>query len=231
MSDNNEIKVAIVSQSTLLRHSLQGILKRGSGLTVVASATASNCDTLFAVSPDVALVQHDQSNCGPIRELGAAIPGMKVILIEAVAAELDVVGCLKCGVAGFTLKDAFVEDVVNAIHTVAAGGRVMPQCVTDRLCSQLSEIGKRNNGELSMGMAELTLRERQVAEFVLDGLSNKEIAAQMNISTYTVKSHVHNILDKLSISSRIDLVNYFCRRERYVSTWTSTGIAAAQLAS
>lgn len=213
MSHSESIKVAIVAHSCLLRQSLSGLLKGNKGVSVTSSVTASDCIRVPALSPDVVLLQHDHANTAPIRELTSDSTGMKLIVIEAVPAELDVVGCLKCGVAGFTLKDTSVEDLVTTIHAVAVGARVMPQPVTDRLCTQLSQIGKKSNRDLWMDMDDLTLRERQVVQFMLDGLSNKEIASQMNISTFTVKSHVHNILNKLNISSRIHLLNYWSRRE------------------
>jgi len=221
VSHTKNTSVAIIAHSRLVRESLHALLTPRKGLSMVWSAATSDWGRLVAMRPDVVLVQHDHSNSGAIRELAACIPNIKLIVIDAVPAELDVVGCLQYGVVGFALKDASSDDVMNAIHAVAEGGRVMPETVTERLCVQLSQIGKKDNRELWMGIAELTLRERQVVQFVLDGLSNKEIAAQMNISTCTVKTHMHNILEKLKITSRIDLINHCLRRDRNSSSLAS----------
>jgi DNA-binding NarL/FixJ family response regulator len=209
---NNGVTVAIVCTSRLLGESLRRFLHNKEGLSVAAVAT--DCDRLLAIGPDVILVQHDHASSTSIRNVAVALPAAKLVVIDAVPAELDVVGCLKYAVAGFTLRDTVVEELVAVIHAVAEGDRVLPQTVTDRLCIQLSEIGKKSNRDLWMSIDELTLRERQVVQFISDGLSNKEIAAQMNISMCTVKSHVHSILEKLHVSSRIDVINYLSRRHR-----------------
>ena len=122
--------------------------------------------------------------------------------------QADVVEFVKEGVSGFILKDATFDDFVGTIRSVAAGASVLPPSLTGSLFSQIIE---KVAGEGKVSLIEsvrMTKREREVIELIAEGLSNKEIAQQLNIATYTVKSHVHNILEKLALHTRLQVASY-----------------------
>ena len=91
---------------------------------------------------------------------------------------------------------------------MAQGEKVLPPPLTDSLFSHVIEYAlKKGNGQLTKAV-QMTKRERETIGLIAEGLSNKDIAKRLNIATYTVKSHVHNILEKLALSSRLQIAKY-----------------------
>lgn len=218
MPRQNDVRIAIVSSSHLIRESLHALLQREPHLVITSSIAFFDWSKLAsAPMPDIVLIQRDSESCGPLYEVMENLPEAKLILIEAVPSELDLVGCIQSGVAAFTLKEANANHLMSTIHAVAAGRRVMPQAVIDRLCAQLVEIGKNKNRYLWASVANLTPMERQVVRLVLDGLSNKEIGTKLSRSSNTVKYHIRNVMKKVKIKSRVDLVNYVWRSNQLPS--------------
>jgi DNA-binding NarL/FixJ family response regulator len=128
-------------------------------------------------------------------------------------AQADIMEFVQAGADGFILKDATLVDVVNTIRSVAGGKTVLPSLMTSSLFFQIAEHallkGKRN----LRGATRMTQREKEIISLIVEGMSNKEIAGKLNIATFTVKSHVHNILEKLALHSRLQIAN-FSREEK-----------------
>ena len=120
----------------------------------------------------------------------------------------SLVAYVRAGVAGFVLKDATFKEFLKTIRDVAQGKKVLPQSLTSSLFSQIvahaAQTG-RNNPYKSVRM---TNREREVIELIAEGLSNKQIATRLNLAVDTVKSHVHNILEKLQLHTRLEIASY-----------------------
>jgi DNA-binding NarL/FixJ family response regulator len=135
-------------------------------------------------------------------------PGLKIIGMGLAPAQADIMECVQAGADGFILKDATVENMITTIRSVAGGETVLPLPMTASLFFQVAERallkGKRN----LRGSTRMTQREKEIIAFIVEGMSNKQIAGELNIATFTVKSHVHNILEKLALHSRLQIANY-----------------------
>jgi two-component system NarL family response regulator len=101
----------------------------------------------------------------------------------------DIYRALQAGAQGYLLKDMFFEELEDAIRKVHAGARRLPPVIAERLAER-------------MGASELTVRELEVLQEIVNGKSNKEIASSLRISEATVKSHINNILGKLGVTDR-----------------------------
>ncbi len=132
----------------------------------------------------------------------------EVIVMDLLPTHEEIAQFVKAGVAGFILKDATWDDMVKTIRSVAAGARVLPPRLTGTLFSQIAEAAVLRGREEALSSAHLTEREREVMALIAAGLSNKEIAARLDIALYTVKSHVHNIMDKLALHTRLQIAAY-----------------------
>jgi DNA-binding NarL/FixJ family response regulator len=126
-------------------------------------------------------------------------PGARVIVLTTFDGDEDIYRSLQAGAQGYLLKDMFFEELEDAIRTVHAGGRRIPGVVAERLAGR-------------MGGSDLTGRELEVLEQIVFGHSNKEIAAALDISEATVKSHVNNILSKLGVTDRTQAATTAIRR-------------------
>lgn len=133
----------------------------------------------------------------------------KIIVMDLIPLQTDVFEFVQAGVSGFILKDANVADFYNTIRTVFQGAQILPPNLTGTLFTQIVEHAV--NGATPSAIAEsvtMTKREKQVIELIADGSSNKEIALKLNLSPYTVKSHVHNILEKLALNTRVQIAKH-----------------------
>jgi DNA-binding NarL/FixJ family response regulator len=108
------------------------------------------------------------------------------------------------------MKDASFDDFFSTIRAVAGGAEVLPPALTNSLFSQIARkmAGRGGNVTRALQAVRLTSRERQVIDLLGEGLSNKEIAARLRIAVHTVKSHVHNVLEKLALHSRLEVAAF-----------------------
>ena len=129
--------------------------------------------------------------------------------MDLVPLQEDVLIFVQAGVSGFILKDATVDDFLKTIRSVKDGAKVLPPHLTESLFSQIIEKAVNESNSLKViDAVKMTKRERQVIELVADGLTNKEIAQSLHLSTFTVKSHIHNILEKLALHTRVQIAKY-----------------------
>ena len=120
----------------------------------------------------------------------------------------DVAAFVRAGAAGFIMKDASFDDFLQTIRAVAAGTDVLPPQLTGSLFGQIARhVVRRGTAPVLEGV-RLTERERQVIDLLGEGLSNKEIAARLHIAIHTVKSHVHNVLEKLALHTRLEVAAF-----------------------
>jgi DNA-binding NarL/FixJ family response regulator len=155
---------------------------------------------------DFGLQDHDSLNL--TATVHAEVPAAKVIVMGLLPLQEDVADYVRAGASGFIMKDASFEDFFATIRAVASGAEILPQALTNSLFTQIvRNIPTRNKAQI-VEAVRLTARESQVVSLLGEGLSNKEIAARMHIAVHTVKSHVHNVLEKLALHSRLEVVAF-----------------------
>jgi DNA-binding NarL/FixJ family response regulator len=138
-------------------------------------------------------------------ELIAAAPEAQVVILTTFEEDEYIVGALRAGASGFLLKRSTPEDLIAAIHTVAAGDALLSPSVTRRVIDRMARqpvIAEGGDPRLD----ELTPREREVLELIAQGLSNREIAAALVVEETTVKTHVKRVLMKLDARDRVHAV-------------------------
>jgi DNA-binding NarL/FixJ family response regulator len=217
MSDSENVQVFILAENRLLREALARILSKKSDIRVVG-ASAFSPDVVAQISsagPDVLLSDSAAvalSDLRLISEVRAAIPGLKVVMI-GMDAEADIfLRAVRDGIVGFVLKDASAMEVAAAVRSVANHEAVCPPS----LCMALFErVASQNQNAHSASFVirhnlGLTRREQQLVQMISHGLTNKEIASQLNLSEQTVKNHIHRMLRKLGAADRLGAVE-LCR--------------------
>jgi DNA-binding NarL/FixJ family response regulator len=139
------------------------------------------------------------------RELVTAAPEAKVVILTTFERDDYIFGALNAGASGFLLKRTSPEELIAAIHAVAAGDSLLSPSVTRRVIDRMAQQPTAEVG-FDDRLGELTPREREVLEQVARGLSNSEIAAALVIEESTVKTHVKRILMKLRLRDRVQAV-------------------------
>jgi DNA-binding NarL/FixJ family response regulator len=217
MSDLENVQVFILAENRLLREALTRILSKKSDLRVVG-ASAFSPDVVAQISsagPDVLLSDSAAvalSDLRLISEVRAAIPGLKVVMIGMDADTETFLRAVRDGIVGFVLKDASAMEVAAAVRSVANHEAVCPPS----LCMALFELVASQNQNAHPASfvirhnLGLTRREQQLVQMISHGLTNKEIASQLNLSEQTVKNHIHRMLRKLGAADRLGAVE-LCR--------------------
>jgi DNA-binding NarL/FixJ family response regulator len=206
------VPVFLIEDNRLLRDGLASMLS-AQGLAVVATARSGQeaLREVTRVKPQLILLDSalgDRDSPRFVQEIRQKFPDIKVIVMGLLPAHEDIVDFIKAGVAGFILKDATIDVFVATILAVADGGSVLPPLMTTTLFSHVASQAASRGKRGTKAAVRMTARERQVMESIADGLSNKEIAERLNIATHTVKSHVHNILEKLALHTRLEVAAY-----------------------
>jgi len=207
-------RLLLVEDNRLLREGLTAMLNEQTDIEVVAAFGNGKEAVLKAtqeLKPQIILLDlglKGQNSLRLVTSVKKESSEIKVIVMDLIPVQEEVVEFVQEGVSGFILKDATFEDFVGTIRSVAAGASVLPPSLTGSLFSQIIEKAVGDGKARLIESVRMTKREREVIELIAEGLSNKEIAGRLNIATYTVKSHVHNILDKLALRTRLQVASY-----------------------
>ncbi|PIQ62028.1 MAG: hypothetical protein COV99_07450 [Bacteroidetes bacterium CG12_big_fil_rev_8_21_14_0_65_60_17] len=218
MTGETKIKVLLIEGNRLVREGIASVLREYGDFHVVAQS--EGLDAVRQVkelqaAPDVVLMDLGLTTVRSLKlmsVLRSELPQSRVIAMDILPDEVDIVEFVKAGGSGFILKDATLNDYVTTIKAVSTGEKVLPSVLTKSLFTQIIETSIRN-GVIPAGLIDLTTREREVVELISEGLTNKEIARRLNIAVDTVKSHVHNVLEKLALSTRLQIAA-FAHREK-----------------
>ena len=210
MSEQPTLRVLLVDDDELMRAGLRAVLSSDQSIRVVGEASSGRgaISAVGAYGPDLVLMDvrmPDLDGIAATREVLAASPEVRVRILTTFEEDEYIFGALHAGASGFLLKRTRPEELLTAIHTVAAGDSLLSPSVTRRVITHMANQPVRNTGG-GERLEELTTREREVLELVSRGLSNREIAGTLVIEESTVKTHVKRILMKLSLRDRIQAV-------------------------
>jgi DNA-binding NarL/FixJ family response regulator len=206
------LPVVLIDDNRLLRDGLSTLLN-AQGFSVVATARSGQeaLREVARVKPQLALLDSalgDREGPKFVQEMRENFPDIKLIVMGLLPSEHDFLDFIKAGVAGFILKDATIETFASTIQAVADGEYVLPTPLTETLFTHVAAQARSRGKRGAKAAVRMTARERQVIDSIADGQSNKEIAERLHIATHTVKSHVHNILEKLALHTRLEIAAY-----------------------
>jgi len=206
------IQVVIVEDNRLLREGLTAMLKEEKDLKVVASV--GNGDALVKERlsrTDVVLLDlilGSQTSLRLVSSIKSKNAGVRIIVMDLGPVQPSLMDYVSAGVSGFVLKDATFDEFLHTIREVARGSKVLPPILTSSLLTEIAQNATRNGGGNPFKSVRMSAREREVVELIAEGLSNKQIASRLNLAVDTIKSHVHNILEKLALHTRLEIASY-----------------------
>jgi len=208
-----EIRVLLIEDNRLLREGITAMLNEQPDIKVVPAT--GNGDALKKAKqfkPQVVLLDmglRSQYSLRIAKLIKKDHPNTQIVVMDLIPVQAEVVEFVRAGVAGFILKDATIDDFLNTIRSVAEGKKVLPPPLTGSLFSHIVEFAVQSGkADRLMKAVRLTKREHEVVDLIARGMSNKEIAQELHIAVHTVKSHVHNVLDKLALHTRLELASF-----------------------
>jgi len=208
-----KIRLLLIEDNRLIRDGILSILKPHKDIIIIA-ASGDSKNTLLKIQqlkPNVVLLDlglRSQNSLHVVEIVKKEFHQAKIIVMDLAPVQADILQYVKAGANGFILKDASLNDLLMTIRTVSKGATVLPPLLVDSLFSQIVDHAMGNGKLKLMEAVRMTKREREVIALLSDGLSNKEIAQKIHVSTYTVKSHIHNIMEKLALHTRLEVANY-----------------------
>jgi DNA-binding NarL/FixJ family response regulator len=208
-----KIRLLLIEDNRLLRDGILSILKAHKDIIIIASSGdgKNSLPKIQQLKPNVVLLDlglRSQNSLHVVEIVKKDFPEAKVIVMDLAPVQADILQYVKAGANGFILKDASLNDLLITIRTVAEGSTVLPPLLVDSLFSQIVDHAVREGKSRLKEAVRMTKREREVIEFLGEGMSNKEIGQKIRVSTYTIKSHIHNIMEKLALHTRLEIANY-----------------------
>ena len=209
------IRILLADDHTVMRNGLRLLLERQPNLSVVGEASDGRETVRLAeqLSPNVVVLDIAMPNLNGIeaaRQIGTANPDIAIVILSMHSDESYVIRALKAGARAYLLKDSAEGDLISAIHAITDGKSFFSPAISRILVEdymlQLEQQHVEDTYEL------LTAREREILQLLAEGKTNKEMAAMLNLSIYTVETHRTHILQKLDLHSVPELILYAVRK-------------------
>jgi DNA-binding NarL/FixJ family response regulator len=204
------VRVLLVDDDDLMRAGITAVLSSDETIEVIGEAPDGRVavERAIALRPDVILMDVRMPGLDGIaatREVLGVSPDVKVVILTTFEQDDYIFGALSAGASGFLLKRTRPEELIAAIHTVAAGDSLLSPSVTRTVIQRMAQQPAPDASSQAR-LDELTPREREVLELIARGLSNGQIAAALVVEESTVKTHVKHILRKLRLRDRVHAV-------------------------
>ena len=207
------IKVFVVAENRLLRETLVRLFRKRSEINIAGDTccSESSIETIASTNSDLLLLDCFNANAASsddwLADLQESIPDIKVVLFGMDEDPEIFIQAVRRGIAGFVLKNASATDLLEAVRTVAQGEATCPPKFCKVLFKALATTSPDDKDGRVASQFDLTQRQRQLMSLVAMGLSNKEIAANLNLSEFTVKNHIYRVMKQVDAQSRHEAVS------------------------
>ena len=211
----NPVRILLADDHTVMRNGLRLLLERQPNLQVVGEAADGRQAVVLSESanPDVVIMDIGMPNLNGIeaaRQIVSHNPRTAIAILSMHSDESYVIRALKAGARAYLLKDSAEADLLAAVRALSEGKSFFSPAISRILVEdymrQLERQGAEDTYEL------LTNREREILQLLAEGRTNKEVAAMLNLSLYTVETHRTHILQKLNLHSVPELILYAVRK-------------------
>lgn len=212
----NPIRVLLAEDHNVVREGLRLLLDAQADIQVVGEATTGREAVVLArdACPDVVVLDISMPDLDGVQAAGlirTECPQVQILILTMHESDAYFFRALEAGAAGYVLKKAASEDLINAVRAVARGEAFFYPSLARKLLDNYLGQGGAKPRTGPPGYEELSDREREIMFLIVRGLSNQEIAEKLVISPSTVQTHRTHILQKLSLETTIDLVRYAIR--------------------
>ena len=199
------VRVLVVEDHPMYAAGLRATLGGDPGLTVVGLVgdVASATKAVYDLRPDVLVLDLSLPDGSGLTLLGEIATQTPVLVLTSYDDDQHVYAALRAGARGYLVKTAAADELVRAVHDVAAGSGVFAGSVVERITRHVASGGRASHDEL---FPELSPRERDVLRLIANGHSNAYIADHFVLSLKTVRNHVSNVLVKIGATSRAEAV-------------------------
>jgi len=210
-----EIRILLVDDHAILRDGIRSLLEKEPQFKVIGEARDGRAaiDMVRKLKPDIVLMDVAMPLLNGLEATAQIVqshPESKVIILSMYDYESYIRQALAAGAAGYILKDENAQELIDAINCVHQGEAVLSPAITRLVIEDYLRWGEIKTVETDNG---LTSREREVLQLIAEGYTNKEIAEILTIAIKTVQAHRANLMEKLDLHSKGDLIKYAIRKK------------------
>ena len=219
--DNKKIKLFLVDDHKILRSGLKLLIEDQKNMTVIGEAPDAKTalQQLKEVEPDIVLMDISMPGLSGIEatlEIKGLYPNVKVLILTMHDDEQFLFESVKAGGSGYILKGSSTDNLIAAINSVYAGKHLITPHIKDQLL--IDYLERLHNDNVKRDQYEiLSKREKEVLNLIARRLTNEQMAHELNISIRTIEAHRSNLILKLQIDSRAELINYAKRKQLITS--------------
>lgn len=212
----SKLRILLTDDHTLFRQGLKSLLEAEYDMQVIGEARDGQeaVDRALELKPDLVIMDIGMpglSSFEAARQIRRVLPDTRILFLTMYDDEDYLAQCLEAGASGYVLKDTPAEQLVAAVREIRRGGKYLSPMILSRL---VEDIRSRKPAErFKPRISTLTPREREVLKFLAEGLSVKEIAVMLKLSTKTVEAHKFNLMRKLDLHNKAQLVQYAIKRK------------------
>lgn len=204
------ISLFLIDDHEVVITGVKAVLSKHKEFSIVGTSNDGQTafDQVLVLNPDIIMdvMLPDISGIELTQKMIQSKPDLKIILHTSYIDEENIINGFNSGAMGYVPKNFSTSELVDAIKTVAAGEKYLTGIVSQIVVNTIIKANKE--GEVKKNKEELTEREREVIKHIASGFLNKEIADKLNVSLRTVEAHKSNILKKLNLTSKADLIIY-----------------------
>jgi two-component system, NarL family, nitrate/nitrite response regulator NarL len=210
----DKIHILLIEDNRLLQEGITAMLDNNNNFDIVARYEGGEAVRELKsrkLDPDVVLLNLGNQKSRSLTLMALLkqqMPAARIVAMDILPDHVNILEFVQAGGHALILKNAPATDWVSTLTAVARGENVLPVSLTESLFSQIMADSQASATSHTEDVAQLTPREREIVDLIADGLSNRDIAETLHIATYTVKSHVHNILEKLTLNTRLQIAAY-----------------------
>ncbi len=213
---NPKIRLVIADDHAVVRQGTRSLLEREEDMEVVGEAGDGEqaVRLIEQLKPDVSIIDIAMPKLNGVevtRQVKSRCPSTAVLILTAYDDDEYVFAILEAGAAGYLLKDVDSQEVVGAVRAVHAGESILHPAIARKVINRFSSAASAKAAEEKPAL-ELSERETQVLKMAAKGMSNKDIASELNISMRTVQGHLSSIFNKLGVGSRTEAIFQAAKR-------------------
>ena len=210
---SQKIKVGLADDHTILRHGLESIIKQEQDIEVIGEAS-NGIETLKLVEtkrPDILILDIAMPKLNGIeatKHIKRDFPETKIIILSMYDDQEYIYELFSCGISGYLSKESVSQDLITAIRLVFKGDFYLSPSISKKVIDIFVLLKQGKNMEIQSSKGVITKRENEILQYIAEGMSSKEIGELLNISMKTVDTHRNNIMKKLNIHRKTELVKY-----------------------
>jgi two-component system response regulator NreC len=212
----NNIRILLADDHGIVRQGLRAVIARDPALEVSGESGDGREAVRLAeaLNPAIVIMDIAMPHLNGIEATAQIVrrnPNIGVIILSMHSDEAYLLRALNAGAKGYLLKDSAEVDLVRAVHAVAQGRTFFSPAITGTLLEDYMRSMQQRNLQDSWDL--LTEREKEVLQLIAEGMSNKEVAGALELSTYTVETHRNNLMQKLNLHNTAEIVLYAVRKK------------------